>query len=119
TKPIQSQSKPIKANPKPIKANNMPKQTQFKPKQTQFQSQYMPRMKINPRRLFAIPDPLWITGGRICRYQKPHFVIDFSVFHPILLYFAPFCVSLSLEISLNLCDNYCLFNLLFLLEVCF
>ena len=82
---------------KPIKANIMPKQTQFKAKQTQFQSQYM------------------LLSGN----QKPHFVIDFLVFHLIILRFGRFCISLSFEVSLNLCDNYRPFNLLFLLEVCF
>jgi hypothetical protein len=74
---------------------------------------------INPRPLFAIPDPYWITGGRIVRYQKPDFMIDFSVFCLILPVFGLFCVSLYLESSLNLCENYSPFNLLFLLEVCF
>ncbi len=51
--------------------------------------------------------------------QKPDFVVDFLVFHLIILRFGLFCVALSLEIRLNLCDNYSPFNLLFLLEVCF
>ena len=128
TKPIQTQYKP---NSKPIKPKTNPKQTQFKPnlsrrslwrrrKQTQFQNQYMlPPMKINPRRLSAIPALHWVSGGRTWRYQKPDFVIDFLVFHLIILRFGRFCVSLSLEVSLNLCENYGPFNLLFLLEVCF
>jgi hypothetical protein len=118
TNPIQSQSNPIKAN-------KMPKQTQFKPKQTQFQRKYMLlRMTINPRRLFAIPAlagmkevDLISFGGRIPRKQD--FVLDFWIFHLIILRFGRFCVSLSLEISSNLCENYSPFNLLFLLEVCF
>ncbi len=77
------------------------------------------RMTINSRRLFAIPAHHWINGGRIARQQKPDFVIDFLVFHLIILRFGRFCVSLSLEVSLNLCENYGPFNLLFLLEVCF
>jgi len=72
----------------------------------------LPRMKISTGRQFAIPAHHWINGGRIARYQKPDFVIDFLVFNPILLFFGPFYVSLSLEISLNLCDNYSPFKLL-------
>ncbi len=97
-----------KTNPKrtqtnPILANKTTIRTQFKPKQTQsivslsnlFQSQKM------------------LLSGK----QKPDFVIDFSVFCLIMPGSGLSCMSLSLEISLNLCEC-CIFNLFFLLEVC-
>jgi len=48
----------------------------------------------------------------ISRGQKADFVIDFWIFGLILLYSGLFCVSLFLEIRLDLCDNCGLFKLL-------
>jgi hypothetical protein len=121
SKPIQTQFKP---NSKPIqtqyKANSNPNKPNSNPNKPNFGGKKMlPFLKIYLRRLFAITALNWASRNRIFQKQKHDFVIDFLVCNLILSYFGLFCVSLSLEISLNLWENHGPFKLLFLLEVCF